>query len=117
MSWNDHDHRGEYAADGHTHNFWDLNDAAERHHRDYDLEGDDEKAQWRITALQDELDGLRGELAGALERIRALEADTPQARQLRYEADLAGADAHEFDRHGSGCDCSYCYYDPEEDAP
>jgi hypothetical protein len=67
------------------------------------------------------IDGLREDLGRAEERIReledrvgALEKDTPQARQLQHEADVALADAHEFDRHGAGCGCSYCYY-PEED--
>jgi hypothetical protein len=46
------------------------------------------------------------------ERVKALEADTPQARQLQYEADVAAADAAEYDRHGRGCGCSYCY-DPK----
>jgi hypothetical protein len=68
MTWNDHNHRGEYAEDGHDHY-----DYADRHHRHYDLENDDEKAQRRITALQDELDGLRGQLGDALGRISALE--------------------------------------------
>jgi hypothetical protein len=115
MTWNDHDHRGEYAETGHTHNFWDLNDAAERHHRHYDLENDDEKAQRRITGLQDEINGLRRQLDDALDRIRALEADTPQARQLQLEADLAAADLAEsgYDRHGRDCRCSYCATDDE----
>ncbi len=84
---NDHDHRGEYAGERHDHY-----DYAERHHRHYDPENDGEKAQRRITALQDEVDGLRGQLADALERIRALEGQTPQARQLQLEADQAAAD-------------------------
>jgi hypothetical protein len=46
---------------------------------------------------------LRGQLADALERIRSLEAQTPQARQLQLEADQAAADLAE-----SG-------YDPGED--
>ena len=47
--------------------------------------------------------GLRGQLDEALERIRSLEAQTPQARQLQLEADQAAADLAE-----SG-------YDPRED--
>jgi predicted RNase H-like nuclease (RuvC/YqgF family) len=90
MSWNDHDHRGEYADQGHDHY-----DYASEHHRHYDLENDDEKAQRRITGLQDEIDGLRRQLEDALDRIRALEADTPQARQLQFEADQAAADLAE----------------------
>ena len=43
---------------------------------------------------------LRGQLDDALERIRRLEADTPQARQLQLEADQAAADLAEsgYDR-------------------
>jgi hypothetical protein len=62
--------------------------------------------------------GLRSQVDDALERIRALEADTPQARQLQYEADLAAADLAEsgYDRHGRDCQCSYCAADePEPD--
>ncbi len=124
MTWNDHDYRGHY-------------DYAREHHRHYDLENGDEKASRRITALQDEVDGLRGQLAAAIERIGkleqivsvygetlddlrnrayALERDTPQARQLQYEADLAAADLAEsgYDRHGRDCQCSYCATDEAE---
>ena len=55
-------------------------------------------------------------------RARLLEGQTPQARQLQLEADLAAADLAESgfdrwppegtDRHGPGCQCPYCY-DPE----
>ena len=111
MSWNDHDHRGQHANDRHDHC-----DYAAQHHRHYDLENNDEKAQRRITGLQDEIDGLRRQLDDALERIHALESDTPQARQLQYEADLAGADlaASGYDRHGRDCRCSYCAVDEPE---
>jgi hypothetical protein len=68
MTWNDHDHRGQYADDRHDHY-----DYAERHHRHYDLENDDEKAQRRITGLQDEVDGLREQLGYTLGRVAALE--------------------------------------------
>jgi hypothetical protein len=47
-------------------------------------------------------------------RVEALEADTPQARQLRYEADLAIADAREFEHHGRACGCPYCGTDDDE---
>jgi hypothetical protein len=59
MSWNDHDHRGEYAEDGHDHY-----DYAERHHRHYDdestargLREDLGRAEERIRELEDRLDG------------------------------------------------------------
>ena len=68
MSWNDHDHRAEYAQTSHAHY-----DYTGEHHRHYDLENADEKAQRRITALQDEADGLRGQLSDALGRVSALE--------------------------------------------
>jgi hypothetical protein len=73
--------------------------------------------------------GLREDLAAAEARIRdleqavkALEAQTPQARQLQYEADVAAADLAASgygqdppvgaDRHGPGCLCPYC---PDEE--
>jgi hypothetical protein len=62
--------------------------------------------------------GLRSQLDGALERIRSLEQQTPQARQVQLEADLAAADLAEsgYDRHGGDCQCSYCATDePEPD--
>jgi hypothetical protein len=56
------------------------------------------------------------------ERVKALEAQTPQAQQLQYEADVAAADLAASgyaddppigaDRHGPGCLCPYC---PDED--
>lgn len=89
--------------------------------------------QWRqfarMVADAEEVDG-RGQLADALDRIDALEKDTPQARQLQLEADLAGADLAESgyrpddhgppvgaDRHGLECQCPYCYDEPEEEPP
>lgn len=100
MSWNDHDHRGDYADAGHDHY-----DYAERHHRHYDLENSGEKAQRRITALQDELDDLRNRVYALERQVKSLEQQTPQARQLQHEADLAAADAHEYETHGHNCDC------------
>ena len=82
MTWNDHDQRGQYADDRHDHY-----DYAREHHRHYDLENDDEKASRRITALQDEAGGLRGQLVDALDRIAALEAaNTRLAAALRQAA-------------------------------
>ena len=113
MTWNDHDHRGEYAQAGHSH----YGEYAEERHRHHDLERDDEAAQQAITCLREEVAGLRRRLDDALERIGALEKQTPQARQLQLEADQAAADLAEsgYDRHGRGCQCSYCYVDPEEE--
>jgi TolA-binding protein len=98
MTWTDHDHRGQYADDRHDHD----GDYAREHHRHYDLENADEKAQRSITALQDEVDGLRGQLTEAFGRIADLEKQTPQARQLQLEADQAAADLAEsgYDRWG-----------------
>lgn len=90
-----HDHRGEYADDRHDHS----NDYAELHHRHYDLEREDDRQQQEIRELREAISQLSGELASAWTRIgqleqsaSALERDTPQARQLQYEADLAAAD-------------------------
>lgn len=70
-----------------------------------------------IRDLRQDVSELRGQLDNAMNRLRDLEADTPQGRQLQLEADQAGADLAEsgYDRHGSQCPCSYCYLDgPEE---
>ena len=88
MSYADHDHRGEYADERHDHD----NDYAPLHHRHYDLEREDDRLQGAIREFGEALGELRGELQAALERIRALEGDTPQARQLQLEADQAAAD-------------------------
>jgi hypothetical protein len=68
-----------------------------------------------ITGLRQDIRELRGQLETAITRIRALEAGTPQARQLQAEADLAAADLAEsgHDNHGSDCQCPYCYADPD----
>jgi hypothetical protein len=115
VSWNDHDHRGEYAEARHDHD----GDYAPLHHRHYDLETDDKTAQQAITCLREEVDELRRQLDDALERIQSLEGQTPQARQLQLEADLAAADLAEsgYDRHGRDCQCPYCYDEPEEEPP
>jgi hypothetical protein len=123
MTWNDHTHR-EYAEERHDHDL----DYAERHHRHYDLETDDKTAQQAITCLRDEVDELRRQLVDALERIGDLEKQTPQARQLQYEADLAAADLAESGygssgygppvgagRHGRDCQCPYCLDDPGDE--
>jgi hypothetical protein len=133
MSWNDHDHRGEYAGERHDHD----NDYAPLHHRHHDLEREDDRLQAAMREWDARLSELRTELEGALGRIReleqvqsahgetldavrnrvcALEHDTPQTRQLQYEADLAAADLAEsgYDRHGRGCGCSDCTTGDEE---
>ena len=72
--------------------------------------------------LWDYIEGLREDLGRAEERIHALEqkaasleGQTPQARQLEYEADVAAADLGEsgYDRHGRDCRCSYCATDDD----
>jgi hypothetical protein len=79
-----------------------------------------------VPALQAQVSVLRDELDQALARIRDLEAQTPQAQRLQYEADLAAADLAETgyadddypcpvgtDRHGRFCQCPYCYDEPD----
>ena len=66
MTWNDHDHRGEYAEDRHDHDL----DYAGKHHRHHD----DESA----------VRGLGEDLGHAEERIRELE---DVARQWRQDAE------------------------------
>jgi len=88
-----------------------------------ELRGLHELAEGRIRQLEaeHEADVQREawELREAAERIRDLEGQTPQARQLQLEADQAAADLAEsgYDRHGRDCRCSYCATDegwPEE---
>jgi hypothetical protein len=97
----------------------------EDHYRNYHLQAAQVHATLALAAATALEDGLRD----ALERISALEAQTPQARQLQLEADLAAADlagsgyAGDYGppvgagRHGLGCQCPYCTTDePEETA-
>jgi hypothetical protein len=72
MTWNDHDHRGQYAEDRHDHDL----DYAEKHHRHYDdesavrgLREDLSHAEERIRALEDDLRGALAELR-VLDRLR-----------------------------------------------
>lgn len=79
-----HDHRGEYADDRHDHD----TDYAERRHRHYDDERE-------LASVRRDLDHVIADLRDALDRIRQLEQQTPQARQLQLEADQAAADLAE----------------------
>ena len=108
-----HDHRGQYAEDRHDHGY----DYAERHHRHYDDESTVQGLREDLGHAEERIRQLEDDLRDALNRIHVLEDQTPQARQLQLEADQAAADLAEsgYDRHGPGCDCSYCYHDPEED--
>lgn len=108
-----HDHRGQYADDRHDHGL----DYAGRHHRHYDDESTVAGLREDLSLAEARIRDLEDDLRDALNRIRVLEGGTPQARQLQDEADQAAADlaASGYDRHGSGCNCPYCYYDPEED--
>ena len=89
-------HHYEYASDRHDH----RGDYAELHHRHYDLEREDKTLGKETHELREEILRLHSRLDDALERIRALEGQTPQARQLQLEADLAAADLAEsgYDR-------------------
>ncbi len=76
------------------------------------------------SELWDYIEGLRHDLGQAEERIHAveqkvasLEGQTPQARQLQYEADIAMADARDYDHHGRDCGCPYCGTDEDEVTP
>jgi len=91
VSYADHDHRGDYADQRHDHD----GDYAELHHRHYDLEREDKTLGKETHELREEILRLHSRLDDALERIRALECQTPQARQLQLEPDLAAADLAE----------------------
>ena len=101
----------------HGHYADEIHGAAEEHHRHYDTESE-------LREMTSLVAGLREGLSRAEDRIRGLEAQTPQARQVRLEADLAAADLAESghdrwppegaDRHGPPCQCPNCS-DPEPD--
>jgi hypothetical protein len=106
MTWNDHDHRGEYAEDRHDHDL----DYAEKHHRHHD----DESA----------VRGLREDLGHAEERIRELEADLAGALafirvldRLRPSCVLC-RDATADRQTVNGPACTDCVGDlPDDDGP
>jgi hypothetical protein len=103
--------RGLAVKEAHGHYADQIHGVAGEHHRHYDTESE-------LRALRSLVAGLREDLARAEERIRGLEAQTPQARQLQLEADLAAADlaASGYDRWppegagrpGPGCECPEC---------
>jgi hypothetical protein len=73
-----------------------------RNHRHYDLERESQSVAGYVTTLRREMVNLRRELdhviadlRRAQERIRDLEQQTPEARQLQLEADIAAADLAE----------------------
>ena len=66
-----------------------------RNHRHYDLEREDERLKALLGRWEAGLRELREDLEEALNRIRQLEQQTPEARQLELEADIAAADAAE----------------------
>jgi hypothetical protein len=119
MTWNDHDHRGEYAEDRHDHDL----DYAEKHHRHYDLETDDKTAQQGITRLRAEVAELRGELDAAYGAVR----------DLRHQFDGVLAEIRVLDRLRPSCvlcrdatadrqtvrgpACTDCVGDPPDDGP
>ena len=96
----------------HGHYADEIHGAAGEHHRHHDTESE-------LRELRSLVAGLREDFSRAEDRIRGLEAQTPQARQLQLEADLAAADLAESgcdrwppegaDRHGPGCQCPECY--------
>jgi hypothetical protein len=73
MTWNDHDHRGEYAEDRPDHD----GDYSEKHHRHYDLETDDKTAQQAITCLREEVGELHRQFTGAIAQLRVLDRLRP----------------------------------------
>lgn len=90
MSYADHDHRGEYASDGHDHY-----DYAEKHHRHYDDESTTSGLRGDLGRAEERIGELENDLRDAFERISALEQQTPQAQRLQLEADQAAADLAE----------------------
>ena len=70
MTWNDHDHRGQYADDRHDHD----GDYAEKHHRHYDDESIARGLREDLGRAEERIHELEGDLRAAVVRIGALEA-------------------------------------------
>jgi hypothetical protein len=73
MTWNDHDHRGEYAEDRHDHDL----DYAEKHHRHHDDESAVRGLREDLGHAEERIRELEGDLAGALAFIRVLDRLRP----------------------------------------
>jgi hypothetical protein len=73
MTWNDHDHRGEYAEDRHDHDL----DYAEKHHRHHDDESAVRGLRQDLAAAEDRIRVLEDDLRGALAFIRVLDCLRP----------------------------------------
>src|SRR5271169_6934011 len=80
MTWNDHNHRGEYADDRHDHD----NEYAEKYHRHHDdestargLREDLGRAEARIGELEDEAGDLRRQFDAVLAQVRVLDRLRP----------------------------------------
>ena len=86
MSWGTEDHK---------HNAYDVYGVAEEHHRHYDLEDSAEGLRADLRRAEVRIGDLEDALAEVTGRIGALEAQTPQARQLQMEAGPAAADLAE----------------------
>ena len=72
MSYADHDHRGEYASDGHDHY-----DYAEKYHRHYDDESTVCGLRADLGAAEERIRELADDRRDALSRIHALEERLP----------------------------------------
>jgi hypothetical protein len=73
MTWNDHDHRGEYAEDRHDHD----GDYAEKYHRHHDDESAVRGLRQDLAAAEDRIRALEDDLRGALAFIRVLDCLRP----------------------------------------
>jgi hypothetical protein len=119
MTWNDHDHRGEYADERHDHGL----DYAEKHHRHYDLERQDERLRDLLREIDGQLGQLRREFEGALGRIRQLEDDRAgMLAELRVLDGLRPTcvichDATADRQTVQGPACTDCVGDPPDGGP
>jgi hypothetical protein len=117
MTWNDHDHRGEYAEARHDHDL----DYAETHHRHPGLEADGNAAQQAIVSLRGEVAELRGELDAAYGAVRDLRGRLDGAiAQLRVLDRLRPSCVicQDADRQtASGPACADCVGDLPDDGP
>jgi hypothetical protein len=100
MTWNDHDHRGEYAEDRHDHYL----DYAEKHHRHYDDESTVQGLREDLGLAEERIRQVEDDLRDALNRIHALEgrlADYAEDRCPETSDGEHTAAWHDGDRCGA----------------
>jgi hypothetical protein len=105
MSWNDHDHRGQYADDRHDH----YREYAAYNHGHHDLDSVIAGLREDLRHAGERIRKLEGDRAGVLAQLRVLDRLRPSCVICRD----AAADRQTI----RGPTCSDCVGDPPDDGP